>query len=168
MKNIIKVISKISGIDSTFLENNLIDSNLLNESFMSEEMKEYFKDSLYLIGPNDYIYLFENTSDRTKTVSVFEFLKAILGLNNKFKNANLKFFYLENDSVIEIEQLLASMPISLEKYSPDFDYILSEFEECNDNELKKTIKLKIFTEIIKYIYKDTELKALMTTIINNK
>ena len=55
----------------------------------------------------------------------------------------------------------------MDKYSPDFDYILSDFEKCNDESLKKSIKLKIFTEIIKYIYKDSDLKDLMSMLIKN-
>lgn len=168
MKNIIEQISKLSQIDCALLEKELNEKNLIDESFIAEDVKEFFIDKLYLINKKTYIYLFENISDRTKSVSIFEFFKAILSLNSRFNPVDLKFFYLEKESIIEIDQLLNSMPISLEKYSPDFDYILSEFEECDDNELKKTIKLKIFTEIIKYIYKDSELKELLTTIINNK
>ena len=32
---------------------------------------------------------------------------------------------------------------------------------------KKSIKLKIFTEIIKYIYKDSDLKDLMSMLVKN-
>lgn len=168
MENLIIQISEKLSLPVNMVKNDLILENLIEETFVDEEMKNYFEEKLYLMDSGkSYLYLFKNISQRNSSTVIFEFFRAILNIKIKYQTNNIQFFLVENDNLLDFETLLKSLPVSLEKYSPDFDYILSEFQESTDTELKRTIKLKIFSEIIKYIYKDDELKDLLLLLIKN-
>ena len=163
MENILNQLSETYNIPM----NNIKKSNISN-SFIDSDMIDYFEESLYSIDSDDsYVYFFKNTSNRNASTTIFEFFKAILNVKSILNTKNIKFFLIQDNQIKNFENLLKELPISLDKYSPDFDYILSDFEKCNDESLKKSIKLKIFTEIIKYIYKDSDLKDLMSMLVKN-
>ena len=163
MENILNQLSETYNISI----NNIKKSNISN-SFIDSDMVDYFEESLYSIDSDDsYVYFFKNTSNRNSSTTIFEFFKAILNVKSILNTKNIKFFLIQDNEIKNFENLLKELPISLDKYSPDFDYILSDFEKCNDESLKKSIKLKIFTEIIKYIYKDSDLKDLMLMLVKN-
>jgi len=168
MKNLLGQLSEKLNLSKEILEKELNSENLISESFIDEDMREFFEEKLYLIKANEsYLYLLKNSSERNSSTMVFEFFNAILNIKLHYKTNNIKFFLYDNDKILDLEETLKSLPVSLEKYSPDFDYILSEFEESTDENLKRTIKLKIFSEIIKYIYKDEELKSLLLLLTKN-
>ena len=163
MENILNQLSETYNIPM----NNIKKSNISN-SFIDSDMVDYFEESLYSIDSDDsYVYFFKNTSNRNSSTTIFEFFKAILNVKSILNTKNIKFFLIQDNQIKNFENLLKELSISLDKYSPDFDYILSDFEKCNDESLKKSIKLKIFTEIIKYIYKDSDLKDLMSMLVKN-
>lgn len=163
MENILNQLSETYDISI----NNIKKSNI-STSFLDSDMVDYFEESLYSIdSDNSYVYFFKNSSNRNSSTTIFEFFKAVLNVKNVLNTKNIKFFLIEDNKIKNFDSLLKELPVSLDKYSPDFDYILSDFEECNDESLKKSIKLKIFTEIIKYIYKDSDLKDLMSMIVKN-
>lgn len=163
MENILNQLSETYNISI----NNIKKSNISN-SFVDSDMIDYFEESLYSIDSDDsYVYFFKNSSNRNSSTTIFEFFKAVLNVKNALNTKNIKFFLIQDNKIKNFDSLLEELPVSLDKYSPDFDYILSDFEECHDESLKKSIKLKIFTEIIKYIYKDSDLKDLMSMIVKN-
>lgn len=168
MENLLSKISEKLNLSTALLKNDLVPENLIEETFIDEEMKSYFDEKLYSINSGKtYLYIFRNISERNSSTVIFEFLKAILDIKIKYQTNDIQFLLIENDNILDFETLLKSLPVSLEKYSPDFDYILSEFEESTDEVLKRTIKLKIFSEVIKYIYKDKELKDLLLLLVKN-
>lgn len=168
MENLLTQISEKLNLPVSLLKTDLIAENLVKEYFIDEDMKDYFEEELYLIDSGKtYLYLFRNISARNSSTVIFEFFKAILNIRLKFQTNNIQFFLIEDDKILDFGTLLKSLPVSLEKYSPDFDYILSDFKDSTDENLKRTIKLKIFSEIIKYVYKDEELKSLLLLLIKN-
>lgn len=163
MKNILNQLSETYNISI-----NDIKKSSISNPFIDSDMTDYFEESLYAVeSDNSYIYFFKNSSNRSSSTTIFEFFKAILNVKNILNTKNIKFFLIQDDEIKNFDNLLKELPVSLDKYSPDFDYILSDFEECNNESLKKSIKLKIFTEIIKYIYKDSDLKDLMSMLVKN-
>jgi hypothetical protein len=108
-------------------------------------MVDYFEESLYSIDSDDsYVYFFKNSSNRNSSTTIFEFFKAILNVKSILNTKNIKFFLIQDNEIKNLDTLLKELPVSLDKYSPDFDYILSDFEECNDESLKKYNKIKNF------------------------
>lgn len=159
MESILKDIMKKNKISLEFSQR--------EENFLAEEMQQFFKETLYYIEKeNLYIYLLDNFMNKPYSVVIPEFYKAIIKAKNSLNTKKIKFYLVQNNEIKEFNDVLATLPISLDKYSPDFDYILADFEECSDIELKKTIKIKIYSEIIKYILKDPDLKDLTEIILN--
>ena len=169
MENLLLKISEKLNLPIALLKNDLVLDNLVDETFVNEEMKSYFDEKLFSINEGKtYLYILKNISKRNASTLVFELLKAVLDIKSKYHTVDIHFILIEDDNILDFELLLKSLPVSLEKYSPDFDYILSEFSESTDEVLKKNIKLKIFSEVIKYIYKDEELKDLLLLLVKNK
>ena len=159
MESILKDIMEKNKISLEFIQR--------EETFLSEDMKEFFKEDLYYVEKEDlYIYLVENSMHKAYSVVIPEFYKAIINAKNHLGTKKIKFYLIQDNEVKEFNELLAMLPISLDKYSPDFDYILADFEECSDVKLKKAIKVKIYSEIIEYILKDPDLKDLTEIILN--
>ena len=159
----------MENILNEILEENKLDRYQVEKKdlyFIDESMKDYFQESLLEIKElNKYIYIFRNTSKRDLNTMVFEYFRATTNLLKEVNSKNIKTYLVEDKEILEFSSLFNKLPISLQKYSPDFDYILSDFENSEDKELKKMIKLRIFTEIIKYIFKDDDLKDLTALLL---
>lgn len=144
------------------------NENLINETYISTDMVDMLEDSLYLLPSTDsYIYILNNTSNRKAHTFFLEFFRAILNVQEKFPGKNIKFFLVENNELISFDEYLKSSPCSMEKYSPDFDYILEDFKNSKDTSLKKEIKLKMFFQMLKFISQDSELTSLAKLILND-
>ena len=134
MENVLNQLSETYNISI----NNIKLSTITN-SFIDLDMADYFEESLYYIESDEsYIYFFKNSSNRTSSIALFEFFKAILSVKNFLKTKKIKFFLIQDNEIKNFDSLIKELPVSLDKYSPDFDYILSDFEECNDETLKKS------------------------------
>ncbi|TDT71364.1 putative YhgA-like transposase [Hypnocyclicus thermotrophus] len=164
----LNTISKLLNLDIDILKKSLIDKNLKNESFIEIDMRDFFTDKLYFLpSENLYIYFFENSSNRNRSTFILEFFKSMLNINKKYSKINIKFFLLQNNEVLEIKDIFNRLPYSLDRYSPDFEYILKDFEYSTDENLKKEIKLKMFSQMIKFISNDPELIQITKLLLNN-
>lgn len=158
-------ISKKSNIDISVLQSNLVKENLIDKSFIDDNMADFFDDELYYIKENSsYIYFFNNSKNRKNSILLVEFFKALINLKKEYNN--IIFFIIDNNSYLELKSLITNIPYSMDKYSPDFDYILKDFEESTDESLKKEIKLKMFLQMLKFVFNDDELTNLCLSFLN--
>ncbi|MBN2838558.1 MAG: hypothetical protein JXM74_07350, partial [Fusobacteriaceae bacterium] len=119
----------MENILNEILEENKLDRHQVEKKdlyFIDESMKDYFQESLLEIKElNKYIYIFRNTSKRDLNTMVFEFFRATTNLLKEVNSKNVKTYLVEDKEILEFSSLFNKLPISLQKYSPDFDYILS-------------------------------------------
>jgi len=66
---------------------------------------------------------------------------------------------------LNLKDILEEIPEKLEKYVPNFEYILYDLTKFKDEEIKGKVKLKLFIEILKYIFRDKELESKLKEIM---
>ncbi|WP_394697904.1 Rpn family recombination-promoting nuclease/putative transposase [uncultured Ilyobacter sp.] len=138
-------------------------------SFIEEDMLSYFEDKLYIKdidGSSEALYIFYNKDKKSNRVVVNEFLKVLMHFN-KGRYSNIKSFIHSNGKLYSISEYLRETPVDLESYAPDFEYILNDISSLETPELKEEIKLKLFSEVSKFIFKDEELLKLFKSLLNN-
>ncbi|OQY08604.1 MAG: hypothetical protein B6I28_04670 [Fusobacteriia bacterium 4572_132] len=152
---------------------NLDKLEIEKDSYVTEELQEYFTDLLYKVNihkKESYIYfLFEHKSYPEKLIGIqlLEYLlqcwKAKIKQKEKLPiilpiviyhgkpkwNIGMKF-----SDILEIEDE------RLKKYIPDFEYILYDLTKYRDENILGTENLKIMMQLLKYIYSDELLKKL--------
>ncbi len=151
----------------------LIDLDNLSvqkDSFIEKELQEAFSDILYktsIKGKETYLYfLFEHKSSFLKTTAL-QLLKYMVNIWEQ-KVDKEKFLTLpiiiplviyHGKEKWSVKQTLSgiidmeNLPDSIKRYIPDFNYILYDFSPLSDKEIKGNVKLKIFLEMLKAIFK---------------
>ena len=148
----------------------LIDLNALEvqkDSFVEEDLKEFFSDMLYKInlgGYPGYIYiLFEHKSypERLIAFKLLRYLLKIWELHLKQQqNVSLPIIIplvlyhgKESWSVgLRFSDILIGPKEELSAYIPDFSYLLYDLSQYTDEEIKGIITLKVTLLLLKYIF----------------
>ena len=173
--------------------NNYLPENIMNivdvrtlepqkDSFIDKELKEIFADMLFSVNIDNkegYIYfLFEHKSYTTKNIS-FQLLKYMMEIweakIKKEKSDELPIIipiviYHGKDnwnisySLGEMIKGYKTLPLDVQKYIPNYEYLLYDISRYTDVEIKGEIQLRIMLTIFRDIFtKDS--KGLQETIL---
>jgi len=149
--------------------------HLQKDSFVAEDLKEYFSDLLFsttMNGEEGFLYfLFEHKSYADKNIS-FQLLTYMIEI---WESKWHKEEYKELPFIIPVviyhgrekwniaksfaDQLIGyhALPKNIQKYILNFEYLFYDFSLNGKEELKGENELRIFLQILKYIFsKDTE------------
>ena len=145
--------------------------SLQKDSFIEKELQEAFSDILYktsIKGQETYLYfLFEHKSTPFKTTAL-QLLKYMVRIweqkIDKERAAALPIIiplviyhgetkWRMGKTLSSIIDDMQNMPESIKRYIPDYEYIVYDFSPLSDREIKGNVKLKIFLEILKAIFK---------------
>lgn len=147
------------------------------DSYIEKELGEYFSDILYkinLLGKESYIYfLFEHKSYNYKkiTLQLLEYMIKIWNLKVKQRKALpiiIPIVIHHGKSKwnvgLNLSDTLEEVPEELKKYIPNFEYILYDLTRFEDKDIRGHVKLRIFLEILKYIFSEEELPIKLKEI----
>ena len=151
----------------------IIDMNTLDpqkDSFINKELEEIFADMLFRVNINDkegYIYfLFEHKSYTSKNTS-FQLLKYMMEIwGNKIGNGKIDklpmiipivIYHGNNNWNIgntfgERIEGYKSLPQNVQKYIPDYEYLLYDLSKYTDEEIKGIAQVKIMMTIFRDIF----------------
>ncbi len=133
------------------------------DSFVTEELKEYFTDLLYKVdikGNESYVYvLFEHKSYPDKYVSL-QILEYILKCWKVKKKGNKKLPVVLPLVIYHgkknwkygnrLSEIVSKEDVRLQKYIPDFEYILYDICRYEDEEITGIEEMKLFMQLLKY------------------
>ncbi len=150
----------------------LEEMELEKDSMIEEELKDVFSDLIYKVKLNDkeaYLYfLFEHKSYPYKKI-VLQLLKYIRGIwELKAKQDDQEklpliipiVFYHGRQKWnvgLVLSDILDDIPDELKGYIPDFKYLIYDFSPYGDQEIIGNIELRIFLQLLRYIFTDIEL-----------
>ncbi len=147
------------------------------DSFIEKELGEYFSDILYkinLLGKESYIYfLFEHKSYNYKKISLqlLEYMIKIWKLKVKQRKTLpiiipivIHHGKIKWNVGLNLSDILEEIPEELKKYIPNFEYILYDLTIFEDKDIRGHVKLRIFLEILKYIFSEEELPIKLKEI----
>ncbi len=147
------------------------------DSFIEKELGEYFSDILYkinLLGKESYIYfLFEHKSYNYKKISLqlLEYMIKIWNLKVKQRKTLpiiipivIHHGKIKWNVGLNLSDILEEIPEELKKYIPNFEYILYDLTIFEDKDIRGHVKLRIFLEILKYIFSEEELPIKLKEI----
>jgi len=142
---------------------------LQKDSFIEKKLQEAFSDLLYktsIKGKETYLYfLFEHKSSLYKATAL-QLLKYMVNIWERKADKEkayalpvilpLVIYHGEDrwtlnrslSGIIDLDTL----PESIKKYIPDFEFILYDFSPLSDAQIKGGIKLTLFLEILKAIF----------------
>lgn len=164
---------------------NIIDMKTLEpqkDSFIDKELKEIFADMLFRVNIDNkegYIYfLFEHKSYTSKNIS-FQLLKYMLEIwEEKVKNGKLdelpiiiplliyhgKDKWNINSRLGDMIKGYDRLPIDVQKYIPNYEYLLYDISKYTDEQIKGEAQLRIMLTILRDIFaKDNQ--GLIETIL---
>ncbi len=113
---------------------------IAKDSFVEPDMQETFSDILYEVElakkPAFIYFLFEHKS--------YPYPKII----------PLVFYHGRNkwNTGLKLSDIMQEIPYELKKYVPEFEYILLDLSEYEEEDIVGGVKLKIFVEIMKCIF----------------
>lgn len=157
----------------------LTEIEIVKESFIEKELKEYFSDILYKVSLLDspaYLYmLFEHKSwpDRLTALQVLEYMVKIWRLHlkqNPGKGLPLIIPLVVYHGVepwrtgTRLTDLLTGPAQALADYTPDFEFLLYDLTRYRDDEIKGMIISRVGLLVIKHIFRDDlrdQLKRVM-------
>ena len=157
----------------------LTEIEIVKESFIEKELKEYFSDILYKVSLSDapaYLYmLFEHKSypDRLTALQVLEYMVKIWRLHlkqNPGKGLPLIIPLVVYHGVepwrsgTRLTDLLSGPAQDLADYIPDFEFLLYDLTRYRDEEIKGMIISRVGLLVIKHIFRDDltdQLKRVM-------
>jgi len=146
-------------------EVNLNDLKIVKDSFVDKVLKESYSDILFNVEINNrqgYIYiLFEHKSyyDKILAVQLLAYMADIWELHNKQSKGNKLpliipiLIYHGNKEWkygLSLSAIMEDIPEGIDKYIPDYKYLLYDFSNYSDKEIKGIIKLKLFLTLISY------------------
>ncbi|MCG8515809.1 MAG: Rpn family recombination-promoting nuclease/putative transposase [Halanaerobiales bacterium] len=151
---------------------NLDNMELEKDTMIEEELENVFSDLIYKVSLNGneaYLYfLFEHKSYpyRKIALQLLKYIRAIWEL--KMKQGKKKklpliipiVFYhgrVKWDIGLKLSDLLDDIPGELREYVPDFKYLLYDFSPYSDQEIMGNIELRIFLQLLRYIFADMDL-----------
>ncbi|VAW47768.1 hypothetical protein MNBD_GAMMA03-1551 [hydrothermal vent metagenome] len=153
---------------------NLEKIKIVKDSFVDEELKEYFSDILYRVdldGKKGYIYFLLEHKSYPYKVTSFQLLKymvQIWGLHLKQKPKEklpviVPLVFYHGQETWSIDKKLSSLivPVSeeLKPYIPNFEYELCDLSTYSDEEIKGLVMFEMGMLILKHIsHKNFETK----------
>ncbi|RAK05469.1 putative transposase/invertase (TIGR01784 family) [Halanaerobium saccharolyticum] len=155
--------------DNILEEIDLTEIKIAKDSFIDEELEESFSDILYNVsieGKNGFIYLlFEHKSyfDKMTPVQMLGYITDIWELyNNQTKNKKLPpiipilIYHGERkwNYGSRLSELIEDTTKAISDYLPDHKYLLYDFSNYSDAEIKGQIKLRLFLKLISHIFDD--------------
>lgn len=168
---------------------NLIDTNTLEpqkDSFIDKDLKEIFADMLFKVNIDSkegYIYfLFEHKSYTSKNIS-FQLLRYMIEIwEARINNENInelpmiipiviyhgKANWNINSTLGELIKGYKDFPKDVQKYIPDFEYLLYDLSKFTDAEIKGKVINKIAMTTLRDIFtKDDDgiMESLYKTLI---
>ncbi len=140
----------------------------VRDSFVDEELKQYFTDMLFKINLNGrtaYSYfLFEHKSSADRNISL-----QLLGYIVKIWKMVCSQSTVEKLPVIiplviyhgakpwnvglKLSDLLHQVPDAVKEHVPDYKYILHDLSLLSDEEIKGSIKVRLFVEVLANAFK---------------
>lgn len=146
--------------------------DLLKDTFVSEDLKEFYSDLIYKVelkGNDAYIYtLFDHKSyvDKNLPIQLLKYITLLLeketSENNIWKKLPVIFpvvFYHGKDkwnivsNFIELYDVPAKV---FENYLPKFEYFLCDLSKYNDDQIKGDILLQVSLLTFKHIFDKRE------------
>lgn len=161
--------------NSILKEIDLTDIKVAKDSFIDEELKESFSDILYNVsidGKEGFVYfLFEHKSyfDKMTPVQMLGYIVDIWKLYNK-QNKNEKLppiipILIYHGDIkwkygSSLSELIEATSKAISDYIPAYNYLLYDFSNYSDAEIKGQIKLRLFLMLISHIFDDDFDKGL--------
>ena len=158
---------------------NTDDLEITKDSFVDEDLKEFFSDVVYRVKINDYdafIYcLFEHKSYPDKKVSfqLLKYMTKIWNLYLKQKNSGklpviLPLLIYHGGKRYNIDKRFSSrfnIQANTEKFIPDFEYLLFDFSKYSDLEIIGSIQLQIVLKILHTSFIDNNYDEIFADIL---
>jgi len=161
--------------NSILKEIDLTDIKVAKDSFIDKELEESFSDILYNVsidGKEGFVYLlFEHKSyfDKMTPVHMLGYILDIWKLYNK-QNKNEKLppiipiLIYHGDRKWKygssLSELIEATSEAISDYIPAYNYLLYDFSNYSDAEIKGQIKLRLFLKLISHIFDDDFDKGL--------
>lgn len=161
--------------NSILKEIDLTDIKVAKDSFIDKELEESFSDILYNVsidGKEGFVYLlFEHKSyfDKMTPVQMLGYILDIWKLYNK-QNKNEKLppiipiLIYHGDRKWKygssLSELIEATSEAISDYIPGYNYLLYDFSNYSDAEIKGQIKLRLFLKLISHIFDDDFDKGL--------
>jgi predicted transposase/invertase (TIGR01784 family) len=161
--------------NSILKEIDLTDIKVAKDSFIDKELEESFSDILYNVsidGKEGFVYLlFEHKSyfDKMTPVQMLGYILDIWKLYDK-QNKNEKLppiipilIYHGNRKWKygnSLSELIEATSEAISDYIPGYNYLLYDFSNYSDAEIKGQIKLRLFLKLISHIFDDDFDKGL--------
>jgi len=161
--------------NSILKEIDLTDIKVAKDSFIDKELEEIFSDILYNVsidGKEGFVYLlFEHKSyfDKMTPVQMLGYILDIWKLYNK-QNKNEKLppiipiLIYHGDRKWKygssLSELIEATSEAISDYIPGYNYLLYDFSNYSDAEIKGQIKLRLFLKLISHIFDDDFDKGL--------
>ena len=158
---------------------NTDDLEITKDSFVDEDLKEFFSDVVYRVKLNDqdaFIYcLFEHKSYPDKKVSfqLLKYMTKIWDLYLKQKNSGklpviLPLLIYHGGKSYNIDKRFSSrfnIQANTEKFIPDFEYLLFDFSKYSDLEIIGSIQLQIVLKILHTSFIDNDYDKIFSEIL---
>lgn len=161
--------------NSILKEIDLTDIKVAKDSFIDKELEESFSDILYNVsidGKEGFVYLlFEHKSyfDKMTPVQMLGYILDIWKLYDK-QNKNEKLptiipiLIYHGDRKWKygssLSELIEATSEAISDYIPGYNYLLYDFSNYSDAEIKGQIKLRLFLKLISHIFDDDFDKGL--------
>ena len=158
---------------------NTDDLEITKDSFVDEDLKEFFSDVVYRVKINDhdaFIYcLFEHKSYPDKKVS-FQLLKYMTKIWNLYLKQNnsgklpviLPLLIYHGGKRYNIDKRFSSrfnIQANTKKFIPDFEYLLFDFSKYSDLEIIGSIQLQIVLKILHTSFIDDDYDKIFADIL---
>lgn len=129
--------------------------------FLERDVREYFREEIYLSeNLKSIVYVVSNTRKRSRRVVIEEVMKSLLTLENRYE-AKIRIFIKEEGRVYSFGEYIAATPLEPTPYGPNMKAYESELRSQKEGPLTRSIKVKIFSELIKFILRDKDLRGLL-------
>lgn len=142
--------------------------DLYKGSFIEKDVKDYFDDYLYIktsdSNEDRVVYIFSNSKNRGKKTVIQEFFKSLSKVKSKGWK-NITGYIYHDDKLYNIIDFLRKCPLDTETYSPVLEHLSRSIDNTDDLVHKNSMKIGVFSELIKFIAKDDDLLSLLKTIV---
>lgn len=158
---------------------NTDDLEITKDSFVDEDLKEFFSDVVYRVKLDDhdaFIYcLFEHKSypDKKVSLQLLKYMTKIWNLYLKQNNSGklpviLPLLIYHGGKRYNIDKRFSSrfnIQANTEKFIPDFEYLLYDFSKYSDLEIIGSIQLQIVLKILHTSFIDDDYAKIFADIL---